>query len=154
MYSSNKSLITVLILANFEAKICYNLTMHTLSPDLQQNVAITAELTVLHNFWALSYFAGLLASIIWSIWRPSRAASFAFLGFGLLLFSFEYTKHILEPFRNQTMNSIITEQQHLQAQRLINGSIVKLVPFGSFAAGWSSLVISVCLIFRTKKQRS
>jgi hypothetical protein len=142
-----KVLIILSILSNFEAKICYNYSM---PPDLQQNVAITTELTVLHNFWALSYFTGLILSILWSLWKPSRAASFALLGFGLLLFSFEYTKHILEPFRNQTMNSIITQQQHLQAQRIINGSIVKLIPFGSITSGWVSLLISAILLFKNR----
>jgi hypothetical protein len=125
--------------------------MNSIPPDLQQNLAITAELTLLHNFWAIFYFLGLTLSFAWSIWKPSRAAAFAVLGFALLLFSFEYTKHILEPFRNQTMTSVITEQQHLQAQRLINASIVKLIPAGSLIAGWASLIVSGLLLFKNKK---
>lgn len=126
--------------------------MNSLSPDLQQNLAVTAELTILHNFWALFYFVGLIVSILWSLYKPSRAATFAFLGFGLLLFSFEYTKHILEPFRNQTMNSIITEKQHLKAEHLINATIIRLIPFGSVVSGWTSLLFSGILFLKNKKK--
>ncbi|MEO6509299.1 MAG: hypothetical protein ABIO02_05070 [Patescibacteria group bacterium] len=126
--------------------------MTPIPPDLQQNLAITAELTILHNFWALLYFVGFIFSIIWSFFRPSRAATLAFVGFGLLLFSFEYTKHILEPFRSQTMTSIITEQQHLKVQRIIDISLIKLIPKGSYVLGWISLLSSSFLYLTSKSK--
>ncbi len=128
--------------------------MPPINPELQQNIAVTTELTILHNFWALSYFLGLIISIIWSIVRPSRAATFAFLGFGLLLFSFEYTKHILEPLKEQTVNSIITMQEHHTARRVLNASLIKIIPFGSFSGGVTSLLISIYLMRDTILRRN
>ena len=125
--------------------------MTPIPPDLQQNLAITAELTFLHNVWALLWFVGFVVSLIWSIWRPSRAAVLAFTGFGLLLFSFEYTKHILEPFRNQTMTSIITQQPHLKAQHFIDLSLIKLIPKGSFFGGLISLAVAAFIILKKEK---
>jgi len=117
----------------------------SIPPDLQQNLAIAAELTLFHNVWAILYFLGLIVAIVWSLVKPSRSATLAFLGFALLLFSFEYTKHILEPFRNQTMSQIITEQPHLKVQRLIDISLIRIIPSGSFITGWISLLLSFLL---------
>jgi hypothetical protein len=116
--------------------------------DLVQNVKITFELTLLHNYLAIFYFLGLIASIGWSMYKPSRAATFAFTGFLLLLFSFEYTKHILEPLKEQTVNSVITMQEHNQARRILNLGLVKFLPTGSFIGGILCLITSGILFWK------
>ncbi len=122
--------------------------MNPIPADLQQNIAVTSELTILHNYWAILYFIGLIVSIGWSFFRPSRVATLAFVGFGLLLFSFEYTKHILEPLKEQTLNSVITMQEHHQARRILNLSMIKLIPKGSLIIGWLMVLSSVGLILK------
>ena len=122
--------------------------MNSIPADLQQNISITLQLTFLHNYVAIFYFVGLIFSIIWSLYRPSRAATFAFIGFGLLLFSFEYTKHILEPLKEQTENSVITMTEHHLARRILDLWLVRLTPVCSVVFGFISLIISALLSFK------
>jgi hypothetical protein len=119
--------------------------MQSIPADLQQNIAVTLELTFTHNFWAILFFVGLCLSVIWSLYRPSRAATLAFVGFSLLLFAFEYTKHILEPLTVQTTNSLITMQEHNRVKRILDLSLVKLLPPGLNIMGILSLCGSLYL---------
>lgn len=128
-----------------------------ISAELLQNIRITIELTFLHNYLAIFYFIGLILSVVWSLYRPSRAATMAMVGFGLLLFSFEYSKHILEPLKEQTTNSLITMQEHNKVRRILDLSMVRLMPTGLLISGFSSLIISGVLFLRgffTQKKKS
>ena len=87
-----------------------------ITPDLKQNILVTLYLLFSHNYIALAYFAGLLLSIGLSLYRPSRFTSVCLLGFGILLFSYEYDKHLIEAFREQTLRSLITIQPHYRFQ--------------------------------------
>src|SRR6185369_9508417 len=122
--------------------------MSFIPADLQQNISVTMELTFLHNYLAILYFVGLCLSTMWSIWKPSRAASLAVVGFGFLLFSFEYQKHILEPLKDQTVNSLITMQEHTKVRRVLDLSLVKLIPKGSIVIGILSLFTSSVLFVK------
>lgn len=113
------------------------------SPDLRQNIIVTLYLLFTHNQLAIAYFLGLILSIGLSIWRPSRFATFLLIGFSLLLFQYEYDKHIITGLREQTMQSLITQQPHFRTQRLINLALSDLVPIGLFVAGWGCIYAAV-----------
>ncbi len=111
-----------------------------ITPDLKQNIIITVYLTIVHNFVAFTYSMGILVSIFLALRKPSRATIFLLLGFILLLFGFEYQKHILDALKEQTINSLITIQEHHQVRRIVNGVLIKLIPFLLPFTGW-------CLVF-------
>lgn len=111
--------------------------------DLQQNILVTIYLLFSHNYIAFAYFAGLVISIILAIYRPSRFTTFAFLGFAILLFSFEYDKHIIEGFRQQTLNSLITVTPHFKVQKLIDLVITHLLPVIFYVAGWFFIYLAI-----------
>lgn len=96
-----------------------------------------------HNQLAIAYFLGLALAVGLSVYRPSRFATFLLLGFAILLFQYEYDKHIITGLREQTMTSLITEQPHFRVQRMINLVISDLLPIGLFVIGWGCIYLSV-----------
>lgn len=114
-----------------------------ITPELGQNIFVTVYLLFSHNYIAMAYFTGLILGIILSVKWPSRFSTFTLLGFGILLFSYEYDKHIIEGFRQQTLRSLITLQPHLRLQRLINVTISEILPIVFYAAGWAFLYLAI-----------
>ncbi len=121
-----------------------------MNPQLQQNLFITLYLIILHNFFALVYFSGLIVSTIYSLFRPSRKATLFMIGFALLLFSFEYSKHIVDGFKEQTVNSLITETPRYRLERLITVTISKLLPLFLNTTGILSFIAAGILHMKHK----
>lgn len=117
--------------------------MGDISPDLRQNIIITLYLLFSHNYIAIAYFTGLVISIILAIYRPSRFTTFCFLGFGILLFSYEYDKHIIAGLREQTIKSLITVTPHFKLQRLLDLVISDLFPVLFYVSGWVFLFLAI-----------
>lgn len=117
--------------------------MPAITPDLRQSIIVTLYLLFTHNQLAIAYFLGLILSIGLSMWRPSRFAMFLLIGFALLLFQYEYDKHIITGLRQQTMQSLITDQPHFRVQRLISLVVSDLLPIGLFVVGWGCIYLSV-----------
>ena len=67
-------------------------------------------------------------------------------GFALLTFSFEYDKHIVDGLREQTLNSLITVNQHYTLQKYINIVLGVLGPIVLYVVGW--FFVFVALITR------
>ncbi len=114
-----------------------------MAPDLQQNIFVTIYLLFTHNYIAFAYLAGLLIGIALSIWRPSRFSTFILLGFAILLFSFEYDKHIISGLRNQTLQSLITVKQHYKVQRIVTLVITEILPVFLYCLGWGMIYLSI-----------
>ena len=110
--------------------------MTPIAPDLQQNIFVTIYLLFSHNYIPFAYFTGMIIGIILSVYRPSRFATFVLLGFAILLFSYEYDKHIIEGLRQQTIQSLITTQPHYRLQRIIDLTLTELLPVLFYLAGW------------------
>lgn len=128
--------------------------MTPVTADLQQNILVTIYLLFSHNYIAFAYVIGLIISIALAIYRPSRFTTFAFLGFAILLFSFEYDKHIIEGFREQTLRSLITITPHYKVQRILDVVITHLLPVLLYITGW--LFIYLAIIYgagKTGKQK-
>lgn len=117
-----------------------------INPDTQQNILYTAYFLVLHNFFALLFAFGIVCSVAWAIYRPSRPAVLMIVGFSLLLLGFEYNKHIMEPLMEQTKNSLITERQSYRIARVVEIVLGKLLPVGFYAAGLASVGIATFLL--------
>lgn len=115
----------------------------SITPDLTQNVIITVYLLFAHNYIAFAYFTGVIIGIILSLYRPSRFNTLILLGFAVLLFSFEYDKHIIDAFRTQTLNSLITVTPHYKLTKLINLIISELFPIFFYIAGWALIFTAI-----------
>lgn len=117
--------------------------MTPIAPDLQQNIIVTLYLLFSHNYIAFAYFAGLVISIILAIYRPSRFTTFSFLGFAILLFSYEYDKHIIAGLREQTIKSLITITPHFKLQRMLDLVFSDLFPVLFYVTGWAFIFLAI-----------
>jgi len=124
-----------------------------ITPDLKQNIFYTLYFTITHNALALFYFSGIIFAIGLSLYRPSRKSVLLLLGFSLLLFGFQYNKHILEGLREQTLNALITIQEHNKVRRIINIITLKLLPLFFPLAGGFLVLLSGYLYFIEYKLR-
>jgi hypothetical protein len=114
-----------------------------MTPELQKNTINTIYLLFSHNYIAFVYLTGILISTFLAITRPSRYAVLLLLGFIILLFSFEYDKHIIVPFREQTLKSLITSTPHYKLTKLIDIIIADIIPIITYLAGWTLVFISI-----------
>lgn len=121
--------------------------------DLKQNIFYTALFIIMHNFMALVFLAGIAISAFILIIRPSRWSTLLLFGFIILLFGFEYNKHIVEPLKEQTLNSLITIQEHNKVRRLVNIILVKGLPILLPLAGWSLVGLGTFLKLTSKKRQ-
>ncbi len=126
-----------------------------LTPDLKQNLINTIYLLFTHNYIAFAYLTGLVISAILSLYRPSRFITFILLGFLILLFSFEYDKHIINSFREQTLTSLITSQPHYKLEKIINLIVSEAFPVIFYILGWSLIFFAIVYeALKAKKKNS
>lgn len=107
-----------------------------MSPDTQQNILYTIYFILIHNAVALFYTAGIVGATLWSLWKPTRGKILILWGFAILLFAFEYDKHILEPLRQQTIGSLVTERPSWRIEQTINYFTMRVLPKGLPILGW------------------
>lgn len=120
--------------------------------DLIENIVNGLYLLFNHNSVVLAYFFGLLVCAIISFLRPSRAAFAITASFAILVFSFEYDKHIIEPLRTQTLATIIpTQGTHLKATKIIDLFLSELLPVIFYLLGWGLLTTSIALTLWNRK---
>lgn len=111
--------------------------------DLKQNIIVTVYLMFTHNYLAIAYFAGFIIGIILSIYKPSRFSTLIFLSFLILLFGYEYDKHIIDSLRQQTLQSLITVTPHFRLQRVVNLFISEILPIFFYVLGWGLLFVAI-----------
>lgn len=114
-----------------------------ITPDIQQSIMYTLYFTFFHNYEAIAYFSGMLIGLALSIWKPSRYSIFIMIGFAILLFSFEYDKHIITAFRDQTLTALATTKPHLRFNRIVSSFITELLPVLLYVTGWAFVYISI-----------
>lgn len=124
-----------------------------ITPDLKQNIFYTVYFTVTHNALAIFYLGGIIVAAAMAFLKPSRKWVLMLLGFIILLFGFEYNKHIVEGLREQTINALITVQEHNKVRRLINIFTLKLLPLGLPVLGWILVLAAASLRFLPKKEK-
>lgn len=107
-----------------------------MAPDTVQNIFFTIYFIFLHNFAAIFYSLGIIVGIVLSLWKPSRPYILIMLGFIILLFSFEYSKHIVEPLKEQTTNSLVTMRESPRIERVVHIVVARLVPLALPLLGW------------------
>lgn len=126
--------------------------MVPIAPDTQQNILYTIYFLVKHNVLALFFAIGIVCAIAWAIYRPSRAAVLAIVGFSLLLLGFEYTKHIAEPLIAQTTTSLVTERPSYRLAWFVEKFLGKGMPLLLYGTGFLSVGIATLLVLRRRKK--
>ncbi|MFA9289148.1 MAG: hypothetical protein ACEQSA_04690 [Weeksellaceae bacterium] len=114
-----------------------------MAPDTQQNILYTGYFILLHNAEAILYALGILCATIFAFAKPSRTRLLLMWGFIILLFAFEYNKHILPPLQEQTVNSLVTVRESARIERVIHIVLARLIPLGLPLLGWILVVIGV-----------
>jgi hypothetical protein len=112
-----------------------------MAPDTKQNLFYTISFLLLHNAEAIFYLSAVILFTLLALYKPTRGKVITMWGFLILLFAFEYNKHILEPLTLQFMNSLITERPSFRIEYTINLILVKLVPTGLPIIGWCLVVL-------------
>ena len=111
-----------------------------MSPDTQQNIIYTLFFIVLHNFPALAFSAGIVAAVGAGLYKPTRIAIIYIIAFSMLLFAFEYQKHIVDPLIEQTKGSLITERQSFRIAWLVEKVLGKGLPLLLNVGGWGLVI--------------
>lgn len=125
-----------------------------MAPDTRQNLIYTIYFIILHNWEAILYSLGIVLMTLWALYRPSRGKIIIMWGFIALLFAFEYNKHILEPLREQTRNSLITERQSHRIGYVVDKVTTRLIPRGLPLAGWLAVIVGATLEVKAFKKKS
>jgi hypothetical protein len=111
-----------------------------IAPDTQQNIIYTVYFILIHNFAAILYSIGIVIMAVWALYKPTRWKLLIMWGFIVLLFAFEYKKHIVDALVEQTRNSLITERQSWRLERYVNIILAKLVPLVLPLFGWMLVI--------------
>jgi hypothetical protein len=111
-----------------------------MAADTQQNIIYAAYFILLHNFEAILYTLGIITAALWAFYKPSRSILLIMWGCIILLFAFEYKKHIVDGLREQTVNSLVTERQSWRIERYIDIVLLKLAPRALPLLGWMSII--------------
>ena len=106
--------------------------------------------TWLHNYEVIALAFGALLAIGLMMKNPKRIYLLFFLGFLLLIFQFEYTKHIVQSLEEQTLQTVIVSDTQTKARRLIDFTLNRLVPFGTYLGGWGLIFMGMIIGGREK----
>lgn len=112
-----------------------------MTPELKQNIIVTIYLLLLHNWLVILFIIGLIISLGWLIHKPTRSKVLYFIGFGLLVFGFEYCKHISDGLVKQTTDSLITITRHYKLEWTIRICISKILPIFFYLLGVLFIII-------------
>jgi hypothetical protein len=119
-----------------------------MAPDTQQNIIVALFLLVAHNFFAIAFLGGAVISTGLALYKPSRGAILMIIGFTLLLFAFEYQKHIVEALLEQTKGSLITERQSYRLEWVLDKTFGKVLPPFLYLVG--SITTAAGIYFEVK----
>jgi len=114
-----------------------------ISPDTQQNIFYTIYFMLTHNALAVVYSLGIVISTCLLFYKPQRGRVLILWGFIILLFAFEYDKHILDSLKEQTINSLITERESVRIEYYVTKILTKAVPFVLPILGWMLIIVGV-----------
>jgi hypothetical protein len=106
--------------------------------------------TWLHNYEVIALAFGAVLAIALMMRNPKRIYLLFFLGFSLLIFQFEWTKHIAESLEQQTLQTVIVSDTQTKARKLVDFTLNRLIPFGSYLGGWGLIFMGMIIGGRNK----
>jgi len=123
-----------------------------MAPDTAQNLLVMAKLMIEHNFLAMVFLGGLMASAGYALWKPSRGIILIMIGFGLLLFAFQYEKHIADALIEQTTGSLVTARQSGRIEWVVQKILGKAATPLLYLTGFTSLCMGTFLLYKQHQQ--
>ncbi len=123
-----------------------------MSPDVSQSLTNTIYAIFAHNYLVIAYVLGAIIAACLVLIRPNRFHLILLFGFASLAFGFEYDKHIIEPFRNQTLVSMATAKPHFKVNQLIDSFIGEILPMLFYLFGWGMIFLAMILGGKNKKK--
>jgi hypothetical protein len=99
--------------------------------------------TFLHNSEVFGYALASLTALLMLLKKPSRRMVFFFVGFLLLVFHFEYQKHIVAGLAEQTVDTIFIEEGNYRARWLTSVGIYHLLPLLAWIGGWGGVLLGI-----------
>lgn len=118
----------------------------------QQGLFQLVYWTWLHNYEVIALAFGALLAILLMMKNPKRIYLLFFLGFSLLIFQFEWTKHIAQSLEQQTLQTVIVSDTQTKAKKLIDFTLNRLVPFATYLSGWGLIFMGMILGGRNTKK--
>jgi len=118
------------------------------SSDLIQSLINTSYSFFSHNYTVLVYLFGSLLSAVLCLIKPSRFHLFLFFGFLILSFTYEYDKHLIEPLRNQTLESLlgsVESQAHPKVNKVVELVVSELIPVCLYVLGWGMIFVGIVI---------
>ena len=110
---------------------------------LGQGIFQLIYFTYLHNQLVIGMLAAALVSLWLLIKKPTRQLVFFFLGFLILIFHFEYQKHIVQDLADQTISTLFLEEGHYRFRWLTKVAIYHGLPLLMWLAGWGSIILGL-----------
>ena len=117
----------------------------------QQGLFQLVYWTWLHNYEVIALSFGCFLAIGLMFKKPKRIYMIFFLGFLLLVFQFEYTKHLVKSLEEQTLQTAIVSDSQTKARKLIDFTLNRLVPFCSYLGGWGMIFVGMIIGGKEKK---
>ena len=118
----------------------------------QQGLFYLIYWTWLHNYEVIALVFGALLAIGLMLYKPKRLYLLFFLGFLLLIFQYEYTKHIVQSLEEQTLQTAIVSDTQTKARKVIDFTLSRLIPFASYLGGWGLIFVGMILGGRNTKR--
>ncbi|MDA1338008.1 MAG: hypothetical protein O2871_01460 [bacterium] len=120
--------------------------------NLESTYIQTIYITFTHNKELMGYVLGFMIMTLVSLIKPTRSHLLVTFGFLILVFGFEYDKHIINGLREQTINALQVGQG-ISATRInfVNIFLTHLLPIIFWLTGWGVLLIG--LIFGGVKKK-
>lgn len=119
-----------------------------MNSDLIKNTIVTFYSFYEHNALVFYYGLALLAVITRLFIKPTRYYVLLVLGLILLIFSFEYQKHLIPHFFSHLLDPIIDPNTHARTYQYSSLFLTRVLPILLDFAGWLLIVIP---LFFTEK---
>lgn len=104
--------------------------------EILKNVILTGYKFFEHNSLLIFGILGLGISGLRILIRPKRRTFLFFLGFLILIFSFEYEKHLIPVFFSHLLDPVVDPSTNLQTYYLGSLFLTKILPVSSQILGW------------------
>ena len=116
-----------------------------MNPNLKANFLSLLYTTWLHNNFAIAMVIGVFLTAAFLIFKPKRKYVFFLLGFLLLLVGFEYQKHFAKALEEQTIRTMLIENEDIVMRNFFEDFFQKAVSFFLWLAGWGLVFLGIVI---------
>lgn len=109
--------------------------MPAISPDIIGQIGVFFKNILIHNSLAVVFATGAVIWFLLALYRPTRTKLITLIGFLILLFAFEYNKHIATPLLLQTQQTLQTQIAHARFDWLVRVILTKIGPVVLYGIG-------------------